>query len=365
MDARRLLAFLGLALIAGSAFAWWPRAADVESELPSVGLLAPYHPDLLGAWEEVARIPAEHLGRGEILDLDELGDTLFVLQADRWLRFTAGGEALAGPFGSPVKGSPTWLESGSAIRAVPGGAVIIDRGRAVITRWSSDGSRGAERDFRARTGLGATMESIAVNADGTLLVSLRRILEDADGEWIVLRGRLGAAQFDTVYRGAKDPPEGEAHNIPRMATLPAGGFLLMPALEWRLLLFGQSDSATPSDVRRLDAPRWPVPDSIHHQYAKLLERLPPAQRITHALPPSFPPVRGLTVDASSRVLVLVAAGAANTHVEMLTTLGAPIGRLWDAPESRTVFVANGAAFRVEESADFTTIERLRPLAPKD
>jgi len=355
MNARRLLALLGVTLLGGSAFAWWPRAAGSESDVPAEGVLAPYHPALLGAWEEVARIPAQRLGTGAILDLDERGDTLYVLQRDRWMRIAAG--EVSDPFGSPVKGSPQWLGSGTAIRAVPGGAVIIDRGRGVVTQWADDGSRGLEHDFRARKGLGSLLEGVAASAEGVMLVSTRQVLDGGDGEWIVLRGRLESATFDTIYRGAKDPPEAEAHNTPRMAAVPSGGFLLMPALEWRLIsLAAATDVMT--DVRRQGGPRWTVPDSIVRGYARLMERLPPAQRVVHALPRTFPPVRGVSVDAFGRVLVLVAAGVSATHVELLTAGGTPIGRLWDAPEARTVFIANGAAFRIEESDDYTTVERL-------
>lgn len=362
MNARRLLTLLGVTLLAGSAFAWWPRAAGSGIGAPAQGVLAPFLPGLLGAWEEVARIPAQRLGAGAILDLDERGDTLYVLQRDRWMRIAAG--EVSEPYGSAVKGSPQWLASGTAIRAVPGGAVIIDRGRGVISQWTDDGSRVAEHDFRARTGLAALMEGVAASADGTLLVASRRVLKDGEGEWIVLRGELSATRFDTVYRGAKDPAEAEAHNVPRMAALPGGGFLLMPALEWRLISLAATTDAL-TDVRRQGGPRWTVPDSIQRGYARLIEQLPPAQRVVHALPGTFPPVRGVSVDAFGRVLVLVAAGATATHVELLTTSGTPIGRLWEAPEARIVFVANGGAFRVEESDDYTTVERLRPLPPRE
>lgn len=362
MTARRLLALFALVLLAGSAIAWWPVSATAASEAPSEGTLAPYRQEILTPWIEVARIPAEKLGRGAILDLDERGDTLYVLQSNHWLRIV--GREVSDPYGSTAKGSPTWLDAGSAIRAVPDGALIIDRGRGVISRWSNDGRRGEEHDFRARTGLASMMEGLAVDTSGVLMVTVRRILESGDGDWLVLRGALPDAQFDTVFRGSTELQEAEAHNAPKLAARPDGGFVVMPALEWRMVSFATNGSLS-ADISRDQGPRWAVPDSVRHQYSHLLERFPPQQRAAHALPRTFPPVRSVSVDASGRMLVLVASGPQSTHVELLDPTGAPLGRLWDTPESRVVFVANGAAFRLQESSDATIIERLRPLPAQD
>lgn len=362
MNAQRLLTLLLGALLVGWAMTQWPVDATPSDGAPSEGELAPFRPDLLSPWQEIARIPAEQLARGGIIDLDERGDTLYVLQSDGWFR-AIGGE-LSDRFGSPAKGSPTWLGSAIAIKAVPGGVFIMDRVRGVISRWSADGIRGVEHDFRARTGRGALMEGLSVGADGMLLVSVRHILENGDGDWLVLRGQLAASAFDTIYRGSKAVAEAEAHNAPKLAARPDGGYLLMPALEWRMLSLDAA-GAVSGDITRQAGPRWAVSDSIRRNFARLLERLPPRQRLAHALPATLPPVRAVTIDPNGRILVLVASGIQTMHVELLAASGEPIGRLWAEAETLSVFLANGAAFRVRESADHTTIERLRPLRTQD
>ena len=363
MNARRLLGLLALSLSLGSVIAFWPTARVPDSQAaPSVGHLAPHRPELSGPWEEVARIPAERLGRGAILDVDEKSDTLYVLQVDRWM-WIADGE-VSDALGSPVQGSPTWLSAGKAIRSVAGGVVIVDRGRQVISRWDLDGFRRSEHDFRARAGRASMLEDVIAGSDGALLVSVRRILDSGEGEWVVLRGQLEATRFDTIYRGSKRIPQAEAHNTPIMAAGPDGTFLLIPSLEWRFLWLDSTGVVLHERVRA-DGPRWAVPDSIRNDFSQLLERLPPAQRIAIALPSTFPPVRDVTIDSFDRILVLEATGVATTHVEMMSAAGVPMGRLWADPEVQTVFVANGALFRVSEFADFTRVERLRPAAPKD
>ena len=357
MNARRLLGLFGLILVVGFVVAYWPTTTGPPTAAePPEGMLAPHRPELVGPWEEVARVPAERLGRGAIVDLDEYQDTLYIAQRDRW--FWVADDAVSEPLGSPTQGSPTWLGAAVAIRGVAGGAVILDRGRNMVSHWRLDGTRGVETDLRPRDGLAVIVDGVAAQADGTLLVSVRRILVDGDGEWIVLRGVIGPARFDTVYRGAKDPREAEAHNSPKLAVAPDGSFLIAPALEWKFISVSRAGTVL-GDRSREDGPRWAVPDSIRRQYQTLLERFPPAHRVAHALPATFPPVRALSSHSQGNLLVLVASGPEETHVELLDANAVPISRLWPAPESLSIFLANGAVFRVRETADFTIIERQR------
>lgn len=363
MTARRLLALFAVVLGLGAGISLWStRTTGVPGGAPVEGVLAPFRPELAGPWETVARIPARSLGRGSIIDLDERGDTLYVLHVDHWVRIVGGN--VSDVFGTNIRGAPNWLAAGAAIRAVPGGVLILDRVRQVVSRWSAEGMRGIEHDFRPQGGSKASIiiDGLAADTTGTVLVALRLTPLEGAGRWMVLRGRLDDTRFDTVYRSADTAQLGDVHDIPRMSPMGRGDFLLMPALGWKMMTVDTAGRTGGLRVRA-DGPRFAVPDSIRTGYARVVDRFPPAQRTAYALPAAFPAIRGVTTDGRGHVIVLVATGAETTQVEVLGLGGESIGRPWKEPESRATFVANGSVFRVDDDEGFTRIDRQRIRVP--
>lgn len=337
----------------------WPAASPEEAGSP-----APLRADWAGPWEVAGRIPADRLGRGEIVDLHARGDTLYLLQRQQWYRLGPDGQ-LAGPFGTASPGAPGRIAHGLAIQRTATGVYVLDASLREVSRWSPEGARlealavGPHEDrasFRP--------EEMVVDAAGAVVVSGRVTVRDPRGGgsgWAVVRLEPGSPAPVPILVDTTLAPS-SAHRRPHLTALPGGGVLVANALTYELRRYDEAGRFTGS-VRRPDPPVHPVSQTVRADYLKHVARLPSAARRGMELPEHYPPVRRVAARADGRTVVLLAAGVESFGAEVVDAAGVPLGRLWRDAVDGPVFAAPDALYRVRHEMNGAVLERQRITLP--
>lgn len=355
LRADRLITGLGALVFLGWVAARTLPSAEAD-DAPAAGKLAPFDSARAGTWEALARIPADHLGRGGVIAMDARADTLFLLWGSSWL--WVHGDSVRGPFGSRVEGDPTSLHSGVGIVARDDHVLILDGARQVLSRWSLDGRRGAETDLRGPEG--QALQHLALGDAGTAAVVVASLaVTDTTLSWHLVRhadpGIAGGADTLRQHLGRGVPFA--AYDVPWLAT--HGDTLTALFSHSARILSLDHAGRTRRDVLRADQPRWPTPDSSRRAMARWAGLVPPSTLRLLALPPLMPPLRGLTIAPTGERIVLTAAGDHALHAELLDGDGRAIARLWADAESVPVHAVRGALFRLRDLEAVLVVERQR------
>ena len=364
MNTSRLLTALAVILVLGWGVRFGLRPAG-DAGAPTAGILADFDASLASTWHEVARIDHPDVLGLRIHAVDAAGDTVLIVQSGRWLLIVDG--TLLGPFGSTVRGSPTWLARGIAGGFSPQGIVILDAGRNVLSLWSTTGERLAERELRLASGYAVQHQALAVDASGRVLVQSIVTHDDGSSPTEVRYPRFGddaRTQPDTLVHRLLHGDPSAAYATPLLATRPDGSYVTVNALTWQIEVYGATDGLAQRAVRAT-GPRWATPDSVRRHLARFTEQMDPRYRNGMQFPALIPPVRGITRSASGHLITLSADANDHLHAEVLQLDGSALGRLWRLPEPLPVFAAGGALYRLRELDDVTVLERqtLSPGAP--
>jgi hypothetical protein len=327
-----------------------------EGDAPAAGRLAPVDASRARPWEELARIPAAHLGRGGVIAMDARDDTLFLLWGSSWLWVHR--DSVRGPFGSRVSGDPTSLGAGIGIVARRDHVLILDGARQVLSRWSLDGTRGPETDLRGPDG--QALHHLALGDAGSAAVVVASLaVADTTLAWHLVRHADpgGAARADTLRQQLGRGVPFAAYDVPWFAT--HGDTLTAIFSHSARLLSLDAAGRTRRDVQRVDQPRWPTADSTRRAMARWASLVTPATLRLLALPPLMPSLRGLTIAPTGERLVLTAAGDRALHAELLDSEGRAVARLWAEAESAPVHAVRGALFRLRDLDAVLVVERQR------
>lgn len=327
-----------------------------EDEAPAAGALAPFDASRAGPWEEVARVPAERLGRGNVVALDARGDTLFLLWSTSWLWLH--GDSMHGPFGSRIAGDPASLRAGVGLVAQDRQVLILDGARQMLSRWSLDGARGTESPLASADD--RTLQHLGFGAaDGAAVVVASLEIGDTTAGWHLVRHAVSADgdRTDTLRRDLGRGVPFAAYDLPWFAS--HGDTITALFAHSARLLSMDAAGRTSRDVTRTDQPRWPMPDSSRRALAKWAGVVPATMLRLLALPPLMPPLRGVTIAPTGERIVLTARGDDAFHVELVDGEGRAIARLWERSEPWPIHLARGAIYRLRDLDDVLVVERQR------
>jgi hypothetical protein len=374
---RRLL--IALAALAVASFALWISSPTEELEEPTeapapAGTWPPWKAELLEPPTLVARVPAEILARGPVVDVELRGDTVFLLQNTQWLAAWRRGSR--GPYPAVATAGPGGVGRGLgrlgravAFDVVDGYVYVLDGARREITTWTLGGELVSVRALARRPAdespwLQRLAERLQVDGLRRAYVAVQGGSSRGPTEWLLLRYTLGhdarAAPPETIFREPVGAAPGGALVAPSFSVTSAARLLIGVAADYRLIWLddrGHQERAT----RRADPPRAAVPDSIRREYGRLLRRLPRSARDAYRLPRYWPPLRRLHLRADGTILAVTQSGTEEVHVELLDHAGQAVARLTEIPLPEPVFLCEEGYLWLHQELQSTDVllRRLR------
>lgn len=337
------------ALVVGVAFVQVKTKRRAQPALFIGGSEAPILSNLVLPAETVAVVPADQIGRGTVVDIEDHGGFTYVLHAQQWLRVGKG--EMQGPFGLGAVGAPGVFDNATDIIPTDTMIYVLQRLPARIMAFHPDGRYATT--IRVRSGDSASS-----------YIHPERFSESNN------RFHILVAHFDPSGTVNRELVTGR-DEWKRIYWLPSDSLLHMSddvILDTRgdsitlLTMLGYRFHSILNEnvrvVQRSDPPRYSVPDSIRWDFERTFAGAPAGLRDRLTLPEYIPPARAFSLLDGGYLAVAVSREMEAVSIEVLDVDATPLWRsseIFDAP----VFLQGNQLFRVEEQPNHLVVLRHR------
>lgn len=337
------------ALVIGIAFVQMKTMRRAQPAMFIGGKEAPILIDLILPAETVAVVPADRIGRGEVVDIEDHDGFTYVLHAQQWLRVGQG--EIQGPFGRGTVGAPGVFDNATDIIPTDTMIYVLQRLPARIMAFYPDGRYA--RAIRVRS---AESTSSYIHPE--------RFSESNNRFHILLAHFDPAGTVDReVVTGRDDwtraywlPSDSLLHmSDDVILDTRADSITLLTMLGYRIHSILNENVRV---VQRSDPPRYSVPDSIRWDFERTFAGAPAHLRDRLTLPEHIPPARAFSLLDGGYIAVAVSRDMESVSIEVLSANATP---LWRSPEifEAPVFLHADQLFRVEEQPNHLVVLRHR------
>jgi len=305
--------------------------------------------DLVLPPETVAVIPADRIGKGDVLDIEEQNGITYVLHSEQWLRVDADG--IHGPYGTGAEGAPGVFDNAADLIPADTLIYVLDRRPARIITFRPNGSY-------------VTAIPVKSGDTATIYIHPERFTRSNNEFQVLLThfnptGRIhrelvtGAGEWSRLYWLDADSLQHMMDDVLLAANDSAVTLLTM--LGYRLHNIRGSNVRV---TRRADPPHYSIPDSIRWDFERTFAKAPSAVREQLSLPEFIPLVRAFSLLDESHFAVAISRDMEAISIEVLDANAVP---LWRSPEvfDAPVFMHGDRFFRVEEQPNHLVVLRHR------
>jgi hypothetical protein len=317
-----------------------------DATAPDLGRLAPVMAPPPEETERARFVPEA----GTVVDLAVEQGRMVILCREGW-RYHSGGTS-RGWFGDPSPGSPDWLDRPVAVALGEGKVYVLEAGRFLVSVWDTLGSRTGVLALPVGSTSAHRPTRLLLGPDNAPLVVVQQFNEDGTASWDIVA--FDSRANPRTLLSLPNQQETMIFQEPILA-LRGRELLSMDPLNHDLSRVDAESKALSVVAQREDPPLWFVPQRHVQGYQQLQGRMSGPMAALSALPRTWPSVRDFTVREDGSLLLTVTATEDRLHVEHLSPVAVPLGRLNLDGFAQPLFLSKGRAFIADEGLDETVI----------